>query len=57
LWRGITHHDSRRGGAEAIDLRVRNARTLASDSPLAYKTYATGNYVVNGTWPPANGYF
>ena len=37
--------------------RRRNARTLASHSPLAYKAHATGNYLVNGTWPPANGYF
>jgi alkylation response protein AidB-like acyl-CoA dehydrogenase len=23
----------------------------------AYKAYAAGNYAVNATWPPANGYF
>ncbi|MDT5264494.1 MAG: hypothetical protein QOI90_1120 [Mycobacterium sp.] len=51
------------GGASAtaralnLDRHWRNARTLASHSPLAYKAHATGNYVVNGTWPPANGYF
>jgi alkylation response protein AidB-like acyl-CoA dehydrogenase len=51
------------GGASAtartlnLDRHWRNARTLASHSPLAYKAYAAGNYLVNGTWPPANGYF
>jgi alkylation response protein AidB-like acyl-CoA dehydrogenase len=51
------------GGASAtaralnLDRHWRNARTVASHSPLAYKAHATGNYLVNGTWPPANGYF
>ena len=51
------------GGASAtarklnLDRHWRNARTLASHNPLAYKAYAAGNYVVNGVWPPANGYF
>jgi len=51
------------GGASAtarglnFDRHWRNARTLAGHSPLAYKAYAAGNYAVNGTWPPANGYF
>jgi alkylation response protein AidB-like acyl-CoA dehydrogenase len=51
------------GGASAtaralnLDRHWRNARTLAGHSPLAYKAYATGNYAVNGVWPPANGYF
>ncbi|HYZ66799.1 MAG TPA: acyl-CoA dehydrogenase family protein [Mycobacterium sp.] len=51
------------GGASAtarklnLDRHWRNTRTLASHSPLAYKAYAAGNYAVNGTWPPANGYF
>jgi alkylation response protein AidB-like acyl-CoA dehydrogenase len=51
------------GGASAtartlnLDRHWRNARTVASHNPLAYKAHATGNYVVNGTWPPANGYF
>jgi len=40
-----------------LDRHWRNARTVASHSPLAYKAHATGNYLVNGTWPPANGYF
>lgn len=51
------------GGASAtaralnLDRHWRNARTVSSHSPLAYKAHATGNYLVNGTWPPANGYF
>ena len=51
------------GGASAtartlnLDRHWRNARTIASHSPLSYKAYASGNYVVNGVWPPANGYF
>jgi alkylation response protein AidB-like acyl-CoA dehydrogenase len=51
------------GGASAtarqlnLDRHWRNARTLASHNPLAYKAYAAGNYAVNGEWPPANGYF
>jgi alkylation response protein AidB-like acyl-CoA dehydrogenase len=40
-----------------LDRHWRNARTVASHNPLAYKAHATGNYLVNGTWPPANGYF
>jgi alkylation response protein AidB-like acyl-CoA dehydrogenase len=51
------------GGASAtarklnLDRHWRNARTLASHNPLAYKAYAAGNYAVNRVWPPANGYF
>lgn len=51
------------GGASAtsralnLDRHWRNARTVASHNPLAYKAYVVGNHVVNGTWPPANGYF
>jgi alkylation response protein AidB-like acyl-CoA dehydrogenase len=51
------------GGASAtarklnLDRHWRNARTIAGHSPLAYKAYAAGNYVVNGVRPPANGYF
>jgi alkylation response protein AidB-like acyl-CoA dehydrogenase len=51
------------GGASAtartlnLDRHWRNARTVASHNPLAYKAHATGNNLVNGTWPPANGYF
>lgn len=35
----------------------RNARTIANHNPLAYKARATGDYAVNGTTPPTNGYF
>jgi alkylation response protein AidB-like acyl-CoA dehydrogenase len=51
------------GGASAtarklnLDRHWRNTRTLAGHNPLAYKAYATGNFAVNGVWPPANGYF
>jgi alkylation response protein AidB-like acyl-CoA dehydrogenase len=51
------------GGASAtsrtlnLDRHWRNARTVASHSPLAYKAHATGNYLLNGVTPPANGYF
>jgi alkylation response protein AidB-like acyl-CoA dehydrogenase len=51
------------GGASAIarslnlDRHWRNARTLASHSPLDYKAHAAGNYAVNRVFPPANGYF
>ena len=51
------------GGASAtarklnLDRHWRNVRTIAGHSPLAYKAYAAGNYAVNGTWPPTNGYF
>ncbi|GFG50872.1 acyl-CoA dehydrogenase [Mycolicibacterium agri] len=51
------------GGASAtaralnFDRHWRNARTIAGHNPLAYKAYAAGNYAVNGTHPPANGYF
>jgi len=51
------------GGASAtartlnLDRHWRNARTVASHNPLAYKAYASGNFAVNGVWPPANGYF
>lgn len=51
------------GGASAtarslnLDRHWRNARTLASHSPLDYKAHAVGNYAVNGAAPPASGYF
>lgn len=51
------------GGASAtaralnLDRHWRNVRTIVSHNPLAYKSYAAGNYAVNGVWPPANGYF
>ena len=50
------------GGASAtaralnLDRHWRNARTLASHSPLEYKAYAAGNYASTDS-PPANGYF
>jgi alkylation response protein AidB-like acyl-CoA dehydrogenase len=51
------------GGASAtartlnLDRHWRNARTVASHNPLAYKAHASGNFAINGVWPPANGYF
>ncbi|MUL67157.1 acyl-CoA dehydrogenase [Mycobacterium sp. CBMA 234] len=51
------------GGASAtartlnLDRHWRNARTIASHNPLAYKAWATGDFVVNGTLPPNSGYF
>ncbi|WP_078279866.1 acyl-CoA dehydrogenase family protein [Mycobacteroides franklinii] len=51
------------GGASAtsralnLDRHWRNVRTVASHNPLAYKAWATGDYVVNGTLPPNSGYF
>lgn len=51
------------GGASAtsrtlnLDRHWRNARTVASHNPLAYKAHASGDYLVNGARPPANGYF
>lgn len=51
------------GGASAtakslnLDRHWRNARTLATHSPLDYKAYVAGDHAVNGTTPPANGYF
>lgn len=51
------------GGASAtarslnLDRHWRNARTVASHNPLAYKAHVAGAYAVHGTWPPANGYF
>ncbi|MGB3480886.1 MAG: acyl-CoA dehydrogenase family protein [Mycobacterium sp.] len=51
------------GGASAtaralnLDRHWRNIRTLATHSPLDYKAYVAGDHAVNGTAPPANGYF
>lgn len=51
------------GGASAtaralnLDRHWRNTRTVASHSPLDYKAHAVGDYLVNGTMPPASGYF
>jgi len=44
-------------GALNLDRHWRNARTIASHSPLDYKAHAVGDYLVNGTAPPASGYF
>lgn len=51
------------GGASAtartlnFDRHWRNVRTVSTHNPLAYKAYVAGDYAVNGTFPPANGYF
>ena len=51
------------GGASAtarslnFDRHWRNVRTVSTHNPLAYKAYVAGDYAVNGTYPPANGYF
>jgi alkylation response protein AidB-like acyl-CoA dehydrogenase len=51
------------GGASAtarslnLDRHWRNARAIATHSPLDYKAHAVGDYWVNGTPPPASGYF
>ncbi|BCI78866.1 acyl-CoA dehydrogenase [Mycolicibacterium sp. TY66] len=51
------------GGASAtartlnLDRHWRNARTIASHNPLAYKAWATGDFLVNGALPPNSGYF
>ncbi|MGD0196855.1 MAG: acyl-CoA dehydrogenase family protein [Solirubrobacteraceae bacterium] len=51
------------GGASAtkqahnLDRHWRNARTLASHNPTIYKSRAIGDWLVNGTPLPANGFF
>jgi alkylation response protein AidB-like acyl-CoA dehydrogenase len=51
------------GGASAtkqsqnLDRHWRNARTLASHNPGAYKARAIGDHVINGTPLPVNGFF
>jgi len=51
------------GGASAtkqsynLDRHWRNARTLASHNPDAYKARAIGDHVINGTPLPMNGFF
>jgi alkylation response protein AidB-like acyl-CoA dehydrogenase len=51
------------GGASAaskslgLDRHWRNARTIASHNPTAYKARAAGDWAVNGTPPPNSGYF
>ncbi len=44
-------------GALNLDRHWRNARTIASHSPLDYKAHAAGNFAVNAVAPPASGYF
>lgn len=38
---------------KALDRLWRNARTLANHNPRVYKSRIVGNYLVNGTLPPA----
>jgi alkylation response protein AidB-like acyl-CoA dehydrogenase len=51
------------GGASAtraglnLDRHWRNARTIASHNPTAYKAQAIGAHAVNGTKLPTNGFF
>ena len=51
------------GGASAtartlnLDRHWRNARTIASHSPLSYKAYVAGDHHLNDVPPPTNGYF
>jgi alkylation response protein AidB-like acyl-CoA dehydrogenase len=51
------------GGASAtrqglnLDRHWRNARTLASHNPGAYKARAIGDHAINGTPLPVNGFF
>lgn len=51
------------GGSSAIkqsadfDRHWRNIRTLASHNPVVYKARAVGDYLINGTLLPSNGFF
>lgn len=51
------------GGASAakrsdnLDRHWRNARTLASHNPVAHKNRAIGDFELNGTPLPAQGFF
>ncbi len=51
------------GGSSAIrqsanlDRHWRNARTLASHNPTPYKARAVGDFLINGTRLPINGFF
>ena len=51
------------GGSSAIkqsadlDRHWRNIRTLASHNPVLYKARAIGDYLINGTSLPSNGFF
>ncbi len=43
--------------ADNLDRHWRNARTLASHNPAAYKARAIGDHAINGTLLPAKGFF
>jgi alkylation response protein AidB-like acyl-CoA dehydrogenase len=51
------------GGASAtqaiynLDRHWRNARTISTHNPAFLKASAVGNFLINGTPPPLNGYF
>lgn len=51
------------GGSSAVkqsadlDRRWRNIRTLASHNPVVYKARAIGDFLLNGTQLPSNGFF
>ncbi len=51
------------GGSSAIkqsadfDRHWRNIRTLASHNPVVYKARAVGDFLINGTVLPSNGFF
>ncbi|MFC9503885.1 acyl-CoA dehydrogenase family protein [Streptomyces sp. NPDC057002] len=51
------------GGASAtlrehhLDRHWRNARTVASHNPIAHKSRVSGDWLLNGTPPPLNGFF
>ncbi|MEU4489112.1 acyl-CoA dehydrogenase family protein [Streptomyces purpurascens] len=51
------------GGASAtlrehhLDRHWRNARTVASHNPIAHKARVSGDWLLNGTPPPLNGFF
>ncbi|MFE5023082.1 acyl-CoA dehydrogenase family protein [Streptomyces sp. NPDC056656] len=51
------------GGASAtlrehhLDRHWRNARTVASHNPVAHKARVSGDWLLNGTPPPLNGFF
>ncbi|MCC6707817.1 MAG: acyl-CoA dehydrogenase family protein [Gammaproteobacteria bacterium] len=43
--------------SEDLDRHWRNARTIASHNPTAYKARAIGDYLLNGTLLSTNGFF
>lgn len=46
-----------RGTHQRLDRHWRNIRTLASHNPASYKARAVGDYFINGTSLPPNGFF